>query len=485
MLNPDAAEQRAAQQQEEERKRLSEAAAAAADVKNAKTKTKKKATKKKADASKSSGPAAPLPGEPPLNLRIFMNTFLPLADEEGLISVDDIMSVFKETPFDVVHTEAVHSFFQLIRQVSVAKMNFSNTNLNGSTTSPMLPSTRVGFQSSLTTNNNNNNNFNNSMTRLSNNNNTTRKTLLSPNHFNASQTYPHRASGGESRKYSDQANNNNNNNDDTIANNHNVSYAPRILVRELLAGLDALLNAEDTAPVLRWECYHLFSADGNGLLQKQQLENIRRFRRGEANLVYSASMIKSLSDAFEVLAKEEEEAYEKQNGGKKKKKKKATTLPPNQTSIIPPNVRRVSHMDFKTFTRLFEVLPQLAASFARVWLPLLMAGEILPSQSSLPPNEDETNNNNNNNNNENENEIDKNKQLEEEEDEELLRMQYARSGRPHPLSELGDTTEERERVLQRVVQDRVGAIRTAIERRQSVNENNNNENEENEEEGEK
>ncbi|KAG5503453.1 hypothetical protein JKF63_05592 [Porcisia hertigi] len=151
-----------------------------------------------------------------------------------------------------------------------------------------------------------------------------------------------------------------------------------VLVLEVLDALDALLNSVDTKRVVRWECFNVLALEGNGYIHKSQLVKLRQhaYRDGsvaEEQAAVTAAMVKTLSDVFAVVATEEEEAYLKANR-KGKKKKRAVTLAAHQSSPIPLNVMRKSHMDYATFCRFFDEMPLMAAAFAHVWLPLLLSG---------------------------------------------------------------------------------------------------------------
>ncbi|CAJ1025731.1 hypothetical protein, conserved [Leishmania lindenbergi] len=151
-----------------------------------------------------------------------------------------------------------------------------------------------------------------------------------------------------------------------------------ILVVEVLDALDALLNSVETKRVVRWECFNVLAAEGNGYIHKSQLAKLRRhaYRDGSAaeeQAAVTAAMVKALSDVFAVVATEEEAAYIKANK-KRKKKGGAVALAAHQSSPIPLNVMRKSHIDYAVFCRFFDEMPLMSAAFAHVWLPLLLNG---------------------------------------------------------------------------------------------------------------
>lgn len=148
-----------------------------------------------------------------------------------------------------------------------------------------------------------------------------------------------------------------------------------VYVHELLAGLDELLNGALTKDIVRWMCFQLFAKEGQGYIHKSILQNLRHTREGEAdgaNANITGSVIKSLLDCFDNVAKEEEEAFIKASGKGKKRRKAAPALPSHQKSIIPLHVMRKVHISFSEFTNFFTSLPQLPASFVHYWLPLLV-----------------------------------------------------------------------------------------------------------------
>ncbi|KAG5477764.1 hypothetical protein LSCM1_05062 [Leishmania martiniquensis] len=150
-----------------------------------------------------------------------------------------------------------------------------------------------------------------------------------------------------------------------------------VLVVEVLDALDALLNSVETKRVVRWECYNVLAVEGSGYIHKSQLAKLRRYayREGSAaeeQATVTAAMVKALSDVFAAVAAEEETAYLKAN--KKKKKGGAAALAAHQSSPIPLNIMRKSHLDLAVFSRFFDEMPLMAAAFAHVWLPLLLNG---------------------------------------------------------------------------------------------------------------
>ncbi|CBZ27439.1 conserved hypothetical protein [Leishmania mexicana MHOM/GT/2001/U1103] len=152
-----------------------------------------------------------------------------------------------------------------------------------------------------------------------------------------------------------------------------------VLVVELLDALDALLNSVETKCVVRWECFNVLAVEGNGYIHTSQLAKLRRcaYRDGSAaeeQAAVTAAMVKALSDVFAVVATEEEAAYLKANRKRKKKKGGAVALAAHQSSPIPLNVMRKSHLDYAVFCRFFDEMPLMAAAFAHVWLPLLLNG---------------------------------------------------------------------------------------------------------------
>ncbi|CCW66022.1 unnamed protein product [Phytomonas sp. Hart1] len=165
--------------------------------------------------------------------------------------------------------------------------------------------------------------------------------------------------------------------------------------------MNALLNVEGAREVVRWGCFRVFAGgEGRGYIHKAILDEIQKRHRVECtgpNAIYTISMIKALNDAFDIMALEEEQEYAtKVNTGKRKKKKrnassKLPAPPSNQNSIIPLSIRRRSHIDYTTFCRYFDKLPQLSAAFMHVWLPLLFTdrlGEPNHDTSDLSDNED-------------------------------------------------------------------------------------------------
>ncbi|KPI86038.1 hypothetical protein ABL78_4907 [Leptomonas seymouri] len=152
-----------------------------------------------------------------------------------------------------------------------------------------------------------------------------------------------------------------------------------ILVLELLDALDALLNSAETKQIVRWECFSVLAAEGHGYIHKSQLKYQRRHacRDGSASeesAAVMASMVRSLEDAFNIVAAEEEAAYLKATRKGRKGRAAAVSLNSNQKSAIPLHLMRKSHMNFQLFCRFFDELPQMPAAFAHVWLPLLMSG---------------------------------------------------------------------------------------------------------------
>ncbi|KAG5504006.1 hypothetical protein GH5_04866 [Leishmania sp. Ghana 2012 LV757] len=151
-----------------------------------------------------------------------------------------------------------------------------------------------------------------------------------------------------------------------------------VLVVEVLDALDALLNSIETKRVVRWECYNVLAGEGSGYIHRSQLAKLRRhaYRDGsvaEEQAAVTAAMVKALSDVFAAVAEEEEAAYLKANK-KRRKKGGAAALAAHQSSPIPLNVMRKSHIDFATFSRFFDEVPLMAAAFAHIWLPLLLSG---------------------------------------------------------------------------------------------------------------
>ncbi|CCW62548.1 unnamed protein product [Phytomonas sp. EM1] len=149
--------------------------------------------------------------------------------------------------------------------------------------------------------------------------------------------------------------------------------------------MHALLNSDLTREVVRWNCFQVFSAgEGRGYIHKSILEGIQKRGRDACNgpnAKFTVSIIKALNDAFDCMAAEEEKEYlaAKAAAGKRKRRKAAVkppVLPPHQSSVIPLSVKRRSHIDYTTFCRYFDQLPQLAAAFMHVWLPLLFTGKV-------------------------------------------------------------------------------------------------------------
>ncbi|KAK7194152.1 hypothetical protein NESM_000328800 [Novymonas esmeraldas] len=171
-----------------------------------------------------------------------------------------------------------------------------------------------------------------------------------------------------------------------------------VLVVEVLDALHTLLNSSETRQIVRWECFNVLAAEGNGYIHKSQLAQLRRhaYRDGSAaeeQAAVTAAMVKALGDVFSMIAVDEEAAYIKANK-KGKKRGGATVLAAHQSSPIPLHMMRTSHIDHATFSRFFDELPLMAAAFAHVWLPLLLCGrrhgasgpaDPGKSTSTLPP----------------------------------------------------------------------------------------------------
>jgi Ca2+-binding EF-hand superfamily protein len=170
----------------------------------------------------------------------------------------------------------------------------------------------------------------------------------------------------------------------------------------LLVAVDTILNGMEKQ-IARQACFEPFNLDQRGYIHKSHLDELKAAKDPlERDATKTPQMVKVLNDVFRRLEVVEEERYLASLSKGKGKKKKPPPLRPNQKSIIPTNMMRLSHMNFKTFDQYFDVMLELSTAFSQCWLQALEKSPALkmsviraledlgnegidPPQSSLPP----------------------------------------------------------------------------------------------------
>lgn len=153
-----------------------------------------------------------------------------------------------------------------------------------------------------------------------------------------------------------------------------------VAVKDVIAAIDVAINRASERIQVRRASFEPFNLDGRGYIHKQKLEEYKFFKdpveHGKESVI-TPHMVKALSDVFITIGLEEEENFLSTLGKGKKKPKKAPPLKPTQKSIIPFNKMRQSHMDFNYFSHMFDTSKELAAAFAKCWLPLVFSNSEL------------------------------------------------------------------------------------------------------------
>ena len=145
-------------------------------------------------------------------------------------------------------------------------------------------------------------------------------------------------------------------------------------VKDVVAAIDIAINRAPERFQVRRASFEPFNLEGRGYIHKQKLDEYKFFKdqlEHEHDPVITPHMVKTLSDLFIDIGVQEEENFLATLSKGKKKPKKAPPLKPTQKSIIPINMMRQSHMDFGLFSQYFETSKEVAAAFARCWLPLI------------------------------------------------------------------------------------------------------------------
>lgn len=406
--------------------------AAGGSAGKAKNKKRKKSTVAK---------RAPRCGEPPENMRFIKSSLLTACDESGQVCGHDVELLLTDTPFEVRNTDALRDLLQMIRQVTEAPQrlemaevantfgggggggamghglgagmntamdnSLSNTsrrsiqcqssNIHGAPgtshsqvndgSGRLHGSSVAGPSTSAYMRGNTGNGSRGSISTVRNA--TTGgvgggAALAGINHH-PSKSLPDAAGGGvvgRGRRLSGSSNTGSLAAGSPCTRQPQPHGAgPRLLVRELLGAVNALVNGDTTRNIVRWTCFNTLAAEGQGFIHKSTLQALRESRREECEgpqAELTASIVKALNDAFAKMAAEEEADYIKksQKGKRKKKSGAAVKLAPNQNSVIPLGVMRRSHMGYEDFCRYFDELPQLCAAFMHVWLGMLVSGRI-------------------------------------------------------------------------------------------------------------
>lgn len=346
----------------------------------------------------------PREGEPQKNLLLIKNALLAVADESGLITLPQLHEVFRDVPFEVRNPEAIDVLFQCVQQESETRRALLNPadpvaaamGTSGGDEGTNL--SRVGgggeLESSLQLNSSKRslaqspaNEFTPSGTAASRP--TPQNLTRSGKDFQPSERIRRSTSLQNLRRSSislvrDASNAHHNITESVVGlevpETKEPAFGGSVYVREVLAGIDALVNSPRTFHIVRWESFQTLALAGQGYVHKNILANIRRMCRAECedpNEALTPSIVKALLDCFDVVAAEEEAAYLK-SISKGRKKRKPPPLAAHQKSIIPLHVMRRAHVPFKEFCQYFERLPQVAAAFMHVWLPLLLVGQVAP-----------------------------------------------------------------------------------------------------------
>lgn len=403
ILHPDAEQRKREMNEEDERRRSKRAATLLmADVQRSgsrPSKAGKDKPKKKKKKKKEAAPPRP-EGSVPSNLLLLKASLLTICDANGSVNSAQLEDLLMDSPFEVVDVDAIQQLFNLILSVTQARQSVDTTDLLLAMNAAQVPRHSVVGDTSFSTNGARRSIGLSSTSRRPTSSrrgvtgggssiasgvfsNTQRPSLNAGVRTTSTSSIQNaQASGTQMQPGRVVSPSNTEATDVTTTPKTNSGVVGMtnkvILVREVLAALDALLNSSETRQVLRWACFQVLAVEGNGYIHRSQLAALRRqpYRDNSAAAdvaVVSASMVKSLDDAFAVIAAEEEAAFSKAGRkGKRKAGAKGGVLPPHMKSQIPLHMMRVSHMNFEVFCRFFDELPQIASSFSRLWLPLLL-----------------------------------------------------------------------------------------------------------------
>lgn len=157
---------------------------------------------------------------------------------------------------------------------------------------------------------------------------------------------------------------------DTVFQLIDVKKCGALSLMQVIAVIQATINGPQKEKVRR-ACFQLFNLDDRGYIHKSHLDMLKAMKDPiERHETCTPHMVKVLSDLFVDIRRVEEDNY---IGGmtKGKGKKKAPPLRPNQASIIPLTLMRISHIDFKTFDGYFSTSPDVAVAFSKVWIGML------------------------------------------------------------------------------------------------------------------
>lgn len=154
-----------------------------------------------------------------------------------------------------------------------------------------------------------------------------------------------------------------------------VHRTGRVPITTVMSIADICINSDIYKGIVRRHCFDLLQR--NGFIHCADLESYRVVSGKDnafRNIGATADMVRVLGDVIIAARRAEEEEYinEVLLKKSKKKKKKAPPLKPNQKSHIPPNLARISHIDYDMFSRYFDTNKELATAFLPRWLNFMM-----------------------------------------------------------------------------------------------------------------